>query len=154
MKFLQTLGASVLFALVSAQAAFAGVEINATPNDVMIHGYDPVAYFTAGKPVEGDAKFTKVHAGGIYRFASEKNRDDFAANPAKYAPEFGGFCAYGASVGKKFDGDPTAWKIVENKLYLNLNKDVQRKWLEDTAGFIKVADEQWPEIKDKAADDL
>lgn len=155
MKIVKTLGAAGLLALALGKAAFAaGVDINADPNDVMIHGYDPVAYFSDGNPTVGKSEFTQVYKGGIYRFSSAANRDAFAAAPAKYAPAYGGYCALGTSMGKKFDGDPTAWKIVDGTLYLNLNKDVQKKWLSDVPGYIQEANVQWPEIKNTAAKDL
>jgi hypothetical protein len=87
-------------------------------------------------------------------FSSAANRDLFTANPGKYAPAFGGFCAMGVALEKKLDGDPTAWKLVDGKLYLNLNKDVQKKWLEDVPGNLKNAQMTWPKIKAKAPKDL
>src|SRR5258706_15303756 len=80
-----------------------------------VHGYDPVAYFTAGKPTLGSSKFEAVHEGAAYRFASDENRKAFLANPGKYAPQFGGYCTYGAAFGKKFDGDPQSWTVVNEK---------------------------------------
>ena len=97
-----------------------------------IHGYDPVAYFTVGLPTTGSAKFTATHGGAAYRFASEANKAAFEKNPARYLPQFGGFCAFGVTVGRKFDGDPRVFEIVDNRLYLNLNPDIQAKWRKDT----------------------
>lgn len=154
MKLVKAASATGLFLLALGQSVFAGVEVNTDENDLMIHGYDPVSYFTVGKPVEGKAEFTQTYNEGIYRFSSKENRDAFAENPAKYAPAYGGYCAFGTKMGKKFDGDPTAWKIVENKLYLNLNKDVQKRWVTDIPTHIKEANTAWPTIKDKAAEEL
>ena len=112
----------------------------------MAHGYDVVAYFTDGKAVLGDDQYTTEYDGAKYRFASAGNRDKFKADPDKYAPQYGGYCAFGTAMGRKFDGDPTAWYIVDGKLYLNLNKDIQKKWLENPAGFIRGANHNWPTI--------
>lgn len=120
--------------------------INVDKQGIGIQGYDPVAYFTAGAPTQGKAEFQAAHEGVVYRFSSAENRDSFLASPAKYAPEFGGFCAMGARMGKKFDADPNAWHIADGKLYLNLNKNVQKAWSADVAGNNKIAYENWPKI--------
>lgn len=129
-------------------------DANADENDVAIHGYDTVAYFTESKPTQGSTKFTATYKNTIYQFASSDNRDKFRANPEKYAPQFGGHCAMGVALNKKLDVDPTAWRIVEGKLYLNLNKQVQEKWLSDVSGNLKTAYGIWPSIKDKSAASL
>lgn len=127
---------------------------NNVVNGYAVHGYDVVAYFSEGKPVPGEDAFTAQHGGVSYRFANAANRDAFAASPEKYAPQYGGFCAFGTAMGRKFDGDPTAWAIVDGKLYLNLNKDVQAKWKENVPGFIKGAENNWPLIRSVADADL
>jgi YHS domain-containing protein len=124
--------------------------INVAEDAVILHGYDAVAYFTAGKPTMGDAKFTATHGGATYRFASEANLKAFKAKPEMYAPQFGGFCAMGAALGKKLDVDPAQFKVVDGKLYLNVNADVFKKWSQDVAGNIVAANKNWPSIKDKA----
>ncbi len=111
-----------------------------------VHGYDVVAYFTVGAPTRGSDQFTAEYQGATYRFASADNRDRFAADPAKFAPQYGGYCAFGTAMGRKFDGDPTRWRIIDGKLYLNLNKKVQQRWLTDTPGFIRGAEHNWPII--------
>lgn len=116
---------------------------------VAVGGYDPVAYFTEGKPVVGNPAITHEHAGAIWRFASEASRAAFKADPAKYAPQYGGYCAYGAARGYKAPIDPTAWRIVDGKLYLNYSHAVQRQWLADIPGYIRKADENWPTLRDK-----
>jgi len=116
-----------------------------------IHGYDPVAYFTTGLPTLGHAKFTATHGGAAFRFASEANQRAFEKNPTQYLPQFGGFCAFGVAVGKKFDGDPRLFAIVDGKLYFNLNPDIQSMWSEDTRGNIKKAATQWAKIRGTAA---
>ena len=135
-------------------AAAAGYELNLEQSGLAIHGYDPVAYFTEGKAVEGKVDITAEHNGATYRFTSMEHRDQFTADPAKYLPQFGGYCAYGTSIGKKFNGDPTAWKVVDGKLYLNLSADVQRKWEEDIPGRISEANKMWPEIMDKSPESV
>ncbi len=128
------------------QVVSAAQEVNIVEG-YAVHGFDVVAYFTEGKPVAGDSRYTAEHGGATYRFASAEHRDLFAGNPAKYAPQYGGFCAFGTAMGRKFDGDPQAWAIVDDKLYLNLNKDVQAKWRENVPGFLKGAENNWPLIR-------
>ncbi len=112
-----------------------------------IRGYDPVAYFTEGKPVPGSEAFTTSWNGATWRFASAANRDAFLANPEAYAPQYGGFCAWAvAAKGKLFSTQPTNWSIVEGRLYLNYNDDVQQRWEADIPGFIAEGDRRWPQI--------
>ena len=119
-----------------------------------MHGHDVVAYFTGGAPRLGTAAFAHVFDGATYRFASQANLDAFKADPAKYAPAYGGFCAYGVEVGKKFDGDPRFWEVVDGRLYLNLNRDSQAKWLEDVPGNLTDANANWAAIRSVAVADL
>jgi len=116
---------------------------------VAVGGYDPVAYFTAGKPVRGSKDITHTHEGATWRFASEANRAAFMADPAKYAPQYGGYCAWAVSQGYTAKGDPNAWKIVGDKLYLNYNRSVQRSWEKNAAGNITKADANWPKVLTK-----
>lgn len=132
-----------------AATAKPGSAVNVDTAGVAVHGYDPVAYFTQGGPVLGDAAFSATHDGATYRFASAEHRAAFVADPARYAPQYGGYCAFGAAKGGKFDGDPSLWRIVDDKLYLNVNPTAQQLWEEDVPGFIQQADVNWPEIKDK-----
>ncbi|MGH6891946.1 MAG: YHS domain-containing (seleno)protein, partial [Dongiaceae bacterium] len=118
------------------------------------HGYDVVAYFTAGQPTLGSDKFAVAVDGATYRFASQANLDAFKADPAKYQPAYGGFCAYGAALSKKFDGDPRLWKVVDGKLYFNLNEDVAAEWSKDIPANISKADRNWPKIRTIPADKL
>lgn len=120
---------------------------NIGANDVAIHGYDPVAYFSENRAVEGSSKYTATHDGAIYRFSSAQNRDLFKSNSDKYAPQFGGYCAMGVSLNKKLDVDPDAFHIADGKLYLNLNKAVQKKWFTDVPGHIKSANRIWSGIE-------
>ena len=137
------LALAAVFSITTAQAS---IEVNIN-DGAAVHGYDVVAYFTEGKAVAGNGAYTAEHDGATYRFASADNRDVFIANPAEYAPQYGGFCAFGTAMGRKFDGDPLAWAINDGKLYLNLNKGVQKRWKGDIAGFVRGADHNWPIIR-------
>ncbi len=109
-----------------------------------IRGYDPVAYFSDGRPVEGSGEHSFEWKGATWRFASAENRKRFAADPEHYAPQYGGYCAYAVAHGTTAATDPEAWRIVDDKLYLNLDRDIQALWVEDISGFIRKADENWP----------
>ncbi|WP_310492110.1 YHS domain-containing (seleno)protein [Dechloromonas sp.] len=128
--------------------------INVNKQNVAISGYDPVAYFTDSQATKGDKKYSASHSGATYYFASAKNRDTFKANPGKYEPQYGGFCAMGVALGKKLDVEPDVWKIVDGKLYLNVNRDVAVKMNEDLTGNLVKAEANWPAIKDKAPKSL
>ena len=136
------LAGSLLFSSLSFASA-----VNLGENDVAIHGYDPVAYFVKHKAVEGSAKYTATYDGAIYRFSSAKNRDLFKADAEHYAPQFGGYYAMGVALNKKLDVDPDAFYIKDDKLYLNLNKAVQKKWMEDVPGNLKTAYRVWDGIE-------
>lgn len=142
LKLTGTAGALLFSSLTFASASNIGA------NDVAIHGYDPVAYFTQNKPVAGSAKYTATYDGAIYRFSSRENRDLFKADAEQYAPQFGGYCAMGVVLNKKLDVDPSAFHIADNRLYLNLNKDVQKKWLTDVSGHVKGAERIWNGIEE------
>lgn len=114
-------------------------------SDKALSGYDTVAYFTEGKPVKGKKKHTVKLFGVDWYFASEKNKNLFEENPDKYRPQYGGHCAWAIGANDALaKGDPEHWKIVEDKLYLNYNEDVQQKWLQDIPGFIAKGDQNWP----------
>ena len=114
-----------------------------------INGYDPVAYFTEQKPVKGKSEFTYQWKDANWLFSSQQNLELFAKDPEKYAPQYGGYCAYGCSKGKKATTDPDAWTIVDGKLYLNHSADVKNLWMKQQDENIETADKNWPEIKDK-----
>ena len=135
---------SLAAAILASGAVFAG-EINEV-NGVAIKGYDPVAYFTDGKPVQGKAEYNSHYKDGTFRFASAEHKKLFDSNPDKYAPQYGGFCAYGTATGHKADVDPAAFSVVDDKLYLNYNKSVQGKWKQDVPGYIVQANQQWPSV--------
>ena len=120
-------------------------ELN-TKGGAAVKGYDVVAYFTGGKPVKGSPEFSYQWKGAKWQFASAEHRAAFMKNPAKYAPEYGGYCAYAVSQGNIVDIDPNQWKIVGGKLYLNANFLSQSLWARDPEGHIKKGDANWPLI--------
>ena len=121
---------------------------------VGVQGYDLVSYRTGEKPQRGNGNHIVEHHGITYQFVNEKNKKKFAKNPHKYLPAYGGYCAYGVAVGKKFVGDPDVWKIVDSRLYLNLDTKIQGIWNKDISGNIVKAETNWPKIKGKKASDL
>lgn len=126
-----------------------------TANSIVgVQGYDLVSYRTNEKPLKGNGNHVVEHHGITYLFINKENQEKFAANPHKYLPAFGGYCAYGVAVGKKFVGDPDVWKIVDNTLYLNLDNKIQGIWNKDISGNIQKAENHWVDIKDKKAADL
>jgi len=110
-----------------------------------IRGYDPVAYFTVGKPVKGQANITAQHDGGTYHFSSEEHRDLFTNDPQRYAPQYGGYCAYAMSKGFVVSTVPEAWHIYKDKLYLNYSLGVRKTWLKKKDEYIAKADKNWAE---------
>jgi YHS domain-containing protein len=108
-----------------------------------------VAYFKENKPVKGDANITYTWKGAEWQFASAANREAFQKNPEKYAPQYGGYCAFGLAGGYKAPTQADAWSIVDGRLYLNYNAEVQKSWSEKKDEFIKKADSNWPEVKKK-----
>ncbi len=131
--------------------AFAPSAMAATPevyaeDGIAIDGSDVVAYFTAGAPVAGDAGITHDYLGVTWQFSSEANRDMFAADPAAYAPQYGGYCAYALSKGAIAPTVPEAWTIVDDKLYLNFSTNVRSIWSKDIPENIALADANWPSV--------
>lgn len=147
---------SILLVLVAwaGLAAAASANVNITNSITGVQGYDLVSYHTTQGPTRGSGHFVSVHDGVTYLFASKENKSAFDSNPAKYLPAYGGYCAFGVSVGKKFVGDPEVWKIVNGRLYLNLDKNIQKEWSKDIPGRIKLAEKNWPQIKDKSPSEL
>jgi len=113
---------------------------------VAVGGYDPVSYFTVGKPVRGKKKFETSWDGVKWRFASAENRDKFLETPNRFAPKYGGYCAYAVGVGSTAKGDPRQWKIVDGNLYLNYNRSIQNTWEKKQSYYIKAADKNWPRV--------
>ena len=135
--------------LAGAGAHAAGFEYNVTPTGLALRGYDPVAYFVDHKAEPGDFALTATHAGVTYRFASEAHRKLFLANPGKYVPQYGGYCAFGAARGLKVDADPEAWTVAGGKLYVNLAPKVRTLWEKDRQTYIGKADRNWPKIENE-----
>jgi YHS domain-containing protein len=127
-----------------AAQARAGV-VNAE-DGLGIGGFDPVAYFTETRAVAGRAEVSAVHAGVTYRFASEANRAAFLADPAKFLPQYGGYCAYGMARGYKAVIDPAAFTVAGGKLYLNYNRSIAGLWQGNRAREIQRADAHWPTV--------
>jgi YHS domain-containing protein len=144
---MKTILATLLLGL--AAAAYAAGENNLDSSGLALKGYDPVAYFTDKKPLKGRAEFTAQHEGATYRFASAANRDAFLAAPVKYAPQYGGYCAFGMAGGYKAPIEPDAWTVVDGKLYLNYNRSVRSQWSGDIPGFVRKADANWPTVRSK-----
>lgn len=128
--------------------------VNVDASGLALKGHDPVAYFVVGAATPGLPTLAAKHAGATYRFASQANLDAFVKAPDKYVPAYGGFCAMGVALEKKLDVDLQAWRIVDGKLYLNLNKDVQKRWLSDVPAHLQQAQANWPRLKNAAPKDL
>ena len=149
-RALATAGSAVIMLLALAGLGHTADErsapVNQSSDGVAIEGYDPVAYFTDSKPVMGSSEYTYQWHGAVWRFASAQHRDAFAKSPESYAPQYGGYCAYGVSQGHTASVDPAAWKIINGKLYLNYNREVQGLLLKDPAAEIEKADRNWPKL--------
>lgn len=128
--------------------------INVSANKLILRGYDAVSYHASNKAVKGSAQYTASYNDATYHFSSAANRDAFRANPAKYEPAYGGFCAMGVALEKKLDGDPELFRVVDGKTYLNVNADAAKVWTKDVPGNITKAEGNWPAIKDKAPSEL
>lgn len=130
--------------LTFTNSAFAVDYANSTP---AIQGYDVVSYQIAKRPTRGNGHYAATYQGATYQFASEQNQQLFEANPEQYIPAYGGYCAFGVSVGKKLTGDPEVWRIVDGKLYLSLDAKIQKEWLKDIPGRIAAAGKNWKKIR-------
>ncbi len=146
--FAAALSSAIALALSPAHAAEPSVYTGLVKG-IAVGGYDPVAYFTEGKPMQGSRDITLEHEGATWRFASAANRDAFKADPSKYAPQYGGYCAWAVSQNYTAKGDPNAWTISNGKLYLNYNKSVQSTWEKDIPGHVKKGDTNWPTVLGK-----
>lgn len=120
--------------------------VNLNRDGVILDGYDAVAFFTDAKPVQGSAKFTTNYNGAIYWFASAEHKAAFDANPAKYAPQFGAYCAYAVSQGRTAPIDVDTWSIVEGRLVVQHNARAVKLWNADPPGLLKLADKYWPAV--------
>ncbi len=111
-----------------------------------VSGYDTVAYFTKNSPVKGKKEFSHNWKGAVWYFASDENRKLFVANPEKYAPQYGGYCALAVSKNSIASADPRQWGIHKGRLYLNYNSEAQKLWLRSLTPNIKNADDNWPNV--------
>jgi YHS domain-containing protein len=146
MKFRSTLFVAALLLAPAAYAPIASAEpviYTGRFSTTALQGYDPVAYFETGAPAKGSKDFTTDYKGATFQFTSAQNRDAFLANPEAYAPQYGGYCAWAMAAGKYAKGDARYWRIVDGKLYLNYNSDIQGKWNADISGFVSKADTEW-----------
>jgi len=149
-KLLSLLVAGVFSATLIANPGYDPQQTNQhAVNGIAISGYDAVAYFTQQDAVKGDSAIQLDWNGATWYFSSKENRKLFAGNPEKYAPQYGGYCAYGASKGYKAKTDPIAWTVVGQKLYLNYNNQVKTIWLPDTSSRIQAADTYWKSLTNK-----
>ena len=147
--------ATALLLLLSATSSFANEKINTLeksgffsyePSDIAIRGTDTVAYFTQGKPIAGSDVFTTQWQGATWKFSSQKHLDLFIANPEKYAPQFGGYCAYGVFKGQLVKIEPKNWTIIDEKLYLNFNNSIQKTWEKDPQRYINAANTEFDKL--------
>ncbi|MEO8372670.1 MAG: YHS domain-containing (seleno)protein [Candidatus Solibacter sp.] len=120
--------------------------VNKNSSGVAIKGYDAVAYFIDGKPVKGSPNFTHQWNSATWQFASAEHRDEFAKAPQKYAPQYGGYCAYGVSQNHTAPIDPEAWTVIDSKLYLNYSLDVKKTWSQSVPKYIEQAERNWPNL--------
>ena len=147
LSFRLTIAVCVIAAGIGA-AAVANQQspVNVSRGQLALQGYDAVAYWTRGQPTKGSTTFEHRWNDAVWRFSTAANRDQFAKDPARYLPEFGGYCAYAVSRGYTADIDPNAWRIVDGRLYLNYSKRVQKLWEEDVPGNIAKGRQNWPGV--------
>jgi hypothetical protein len=147
------------FGLLTAASAWAGPQY-IDDTGFAVSGYDVVSYFALGQaaksddqpaPALGRADITLEHNGAVFAFATEANRDAFAAEPARFVPQYDGHCAYGVAGGYKVPANPTLWRIVDDKLFLNINRRVARKWERDISGYEQTAMDKWPDLEPRPA---
>lgn len=136
---------AVLLIMFFTMPAFAEKPIyTGTFSKTALSGYDTVAYFTAGEPVKGLDSFKTQYKGAAWKFSSAENLTKFQENPEQFAPQYGGYCAYAVSQNTTASSDPNQWSIVDEKLYLNYNAKIKKRWEENIAGYIAEADKNWP----------
>lgn len=142
-----TLG--LLAATLATPAFAAKPSVFVGKNGYAINGYDPVAYFTMEKPIEGSTDHTAMHNGATFLFANAENKAMFEGDPERFAPQFGGYCAYAVSKSATAKTEPDAWTVVDDKLYLNFNTEVRALWKQDIPGNIERANKNWPDVLNK-----
>lgn len=139
----------ILFIVVNLVNASAQKAEIFTVNGKAMKGYDVVAFFNVSQPVKGDERFSLVWKEATWLFSSKENLEEFKNNPEKFAPQYGGYCAYGMSNGYKAPTATETWKILDNKLYFNYNLKVQELWNKDQKGYIQKADGNWEKVKNQ-----
>jgi hypothetical protein len=135
--------------IVTALVAGSKPQVNTTSRGLAMDGYDAVSYVIDGKPTRGSARFEMRWNGAIWRFATPANRDAFQQQPARFAPQFGGYCAYAVSRGYTANGDPRVWKVVDGRLYLNYSTSAQALWEKDIPGNIAKGRGNWPSVLER-----
>jgi YHS domain-containing protein len=143
---MKTLLLVILTSLAAVRIATAAQALNVDQHGLALQGYDPVGYFTDNKPVKGNPKFTATYEGGTYRFASAAHKKTFESNPAKYVPQFGGFCGYAASINKLAPIEIEYFQVLHGRLVLQHNEKAWKLWHEDVEGNLKKADANWPTL--------
>jgi YHS domain-containing protein len=143
---LGTIGIAVAAPKVNTFGTGGGYFSDPPRTGIAIRGYDPVAYFTDSRPVPGKPEFTTEYEGAKWQFASQDHLDKFKADPAKYAPQYGGYCAYGVANGNLVKIEPDQWSIINGKLYLNYDAEVSKKWKKDPAGYNQQADAKFEDL--------
>lgn len=129
-------------------------DLNLDERGRALRGFDPVAYHTEGKAISGDETINETWDGAEYIFATEANREAFVAEPERYLPAHGGFCTFGIVLEKKFDGDPEVWLLRDDELHVFLNEEVRGKFMSDEAGNLARVEANWPQIRDRTAQEL
>jgi len=151
-KSLKTL--ALVSGMLVSSFSFATVTTSTNDNDVILSGYDAVSYFTKAAPTQGVSSISSVYNGAIYHFASEANRDLFKADPAKYAPQYGGFCAFGTSISQKIAVNPKIYEVIDGKLFVQSGAKALELFQPEKASKITTANKNWEVIKDTPADEL
>jgi len=142
---------SIVVTALLCVSAIAGDLVNVSGlTKAAVNGFDPVAFFTDSKPVNGSPFITAEYQGATYYFATEEHKKLFVEHPEKYAPQFGGYCAYGVAVGKLFPVDINTWQVRDGKLYLNLNPEIVKKFNSDFGGNVAKANQNWPGLVEKS----
>ncbi len=129
-------------------------DANVDANQVALRGFDTTSYLNVGKPTRAANEYTALFDGAIYRFVNATERDAFSANPGKFAPAYNGFCAMGAALGKKLDGDPEVYRLIEGRLYVFVSTGAALAWDKDALGNLAKADANWPRIRNKTPKEL
>lgn len=137
----------------AARGAAAGERWNSGEGALLLHGFDPVSYFD-GTPTLGQERYAARHSGARILFATAENLQRFRQDPERFLPAYGGYCAYGVRMGKKFDIDPLAWAIVDGKLYLMLDRSTRALWQRQRDQNIKIANRTWQSIRNQSPEEL